>query len=241
MEGLELACSALPKFDVQSFREGHLTPVFFGSALTQFLRGARCSTRSTRGRPGHCPARPSREPSTRGGEGHEVSSSRSRRTWIPNHRDRIAFVRLCSGQFPARHEAVNVRERQLHVCHCADPLLCPAARDRRRSARRRHHRHSQSWHDAKSATPSPRARRSSFRASPISRPSSCVASCSKMPCRPSSSTGLQRPCRGGRDAGLPPCARIVAESSAPSVRCSSTCCTRGSRPNTVSRFGSNCP
>ena len=39
MEGLELASSALPKFDLQSFHEGHLTPVFFGKRVAQLLRG----------------------------------------------------------------------------------------------------------------------------------------------------------------------------------------------------------
>ncbi len=33
-------------FDLEAFREGHLTPVFFGSALQQFRRRAICSTRS---------------------------------------------------------------------------------------------------------------------------------------------------------------------------------------------------
>ena len=33
LEALELAEAMLPKFDLESFLEGHLTPVFFGSAL----------------------------------------------------------------------------------------------------------------------------------------------------------------------------------------------------------------
>jgi NifU-like protein len=35
-ETSELAREGLPKFDLQSFREGHLTPVYFGSALRRF-------------------------------------------------------------------------------------------------------------------------------------------------------------------------------------------------------------
>jgi peptide chain release factor 3 len=36
LEGLELARTALPEFDLTSFLEGHLSPVFFGSALRNF-------------------------------------------------------------------------------------------------------------------------------------------------------------------------------------------------------------
>ncbi len=35
-ETAELAREGLPKFNLQSFREGHLTPVYFGSALRRF-------------------------------------------------------------------------------------------------------------------------------------------------------------------------------------------------------------
>ena len=35
LEGVELAQGALPSFDLESFREGHLSPVFFGSALKE--------------------------------------------------------------------------------------------------------------------------------------------------------------------------------------------------------------
>ncbi|MFX8731470.1 hypothetical protein ABTM48_19740, partial [Acinetobacter baumannii] len=36
LEGLQLAMEALPAFDITSFHEGHLSPVFFGSALRNF-------------------------------------------------------------------------------------------------------------------------------------------------------------------------------------------------------------
>ena len=38
-----------------------------------------------------------------------ASSSRSRRTWIRNHRDRVAFVRVCSGRFARGMEVNHVR------------------------------------------------------------------------------------------------------------------------------------
>ena len=43
-EELRLAREGLPKFDLEAFREGHLTPVFFGSAL----RPSACSICSRR-------------------------------------------------------------------------------------------------------------------------------------------------------------------------------------------------
>src|SRR6185437_3165206 len=36
LEGVELAQGALPTFDLEAFREGHLSPVFFGSELKNF-------------------------------------------------------------------------------------------------------------------------------------------------------------------------------------------------------------
>ena len=36
MTTAELAREGLPRFDLAAFREGHLTPVYFGSALRRF-------------------------------------------------------------------------------------------------------------------------------------------------------------------------------------------------------------
>src|SRR5262249_38619159 len=36
LETSKLAREALPTFDIESYREGHMTPVFFGSALRRF-------------------------------------------------------------------------------------------------------------------------------------------------------------------------------------------------------------
>ena len=40
------------------------------------------------------------------------SSSRSRRTWIAAHRDRVAFVRICSGRFERGMKVHHVRTRR---------------------------------------------------------------------------------------------------------------------------------
>jgi len=91
-------------FDRDAFLAGKQTPVLFGSAINNFgvARNARCiSGISHRTR---TPARPLQrlvEPDERSSP---ALSSRSRRTWI-RHRDRIAFVRVCSDTSGARHAA----------------------------------------------------------------------------------------------------------------------------------------
>ncbi|WP_084506496.1 peptide chain release factor 3 [Geminicoccus roseus] len=97
-EQRELAQGALPEFDLQSYREGHLTPVFFGSALRNF--GVRALLDALGA---HAP--PPRAQSA--GEA-EVEPDRSdvsgfvfkiQANMDPKHRDRVAFMRVCSGRF----------------------------------------------------------------------------------------------------------------------------------------------
>jgi peptide subunit release factor RF-3 len=82
-EEVEMARELCPPFDLESYREGHLTPVFFGSALNNFgvrelLQGvADWRRRRARSRPS---ARSMPVARTRSA----ASSSRSRRTWTPS-------------------------------------------------------------------------------------------------------------------------------------------------------------
>jgi len=101
-EGAMLVQEASKPFDPQSFLEGHMTPVLFGSALRHFgvdelldslgafapapkLVSARRSEAETHVAPGD----------------DEVSGFvfKIQANMDPNHRDRIAFVRLTSGRF----------------------------------------------------------------------------------------------------------------------------------------------
>ena len=97
-EEVALARGACPAFEVDTYRTGHLTPVFFGSALKNFgvreLLDALAS---------HAPA-----PHAQGSRTRVVNSSDAEVTGFvfkvqanmdPNHRDRVAFLRLCSGRF----------------------------------------------------------------------------------------------------------------------------------------------
>ena len=97
-EETALARGACPAFDLGSYRAGHLTPVYFGSALKNFgvkeLMGALENF-----------APP---PRVQAAKGREIAPSDNEVTGFvfkvqanldPNHRDRVAFLRLCSGQF----------------------------------------------------------------------------------------------------------------------------------------------
>src|SRR5436190_14696416 len=98
LESLELCVAGLPAFDAKAFREGHLSPVIFGSALKDFGVAELLSCLA-RWAPGALPRKTT---------GREVMPEESavsgfvfkvQANMDPNHRDRIAFVRLCSGKF----------------------------------------------------------------------------------------------------------------------------------------------
>jgi peptide chain release factor 3 len=112
---VELVKSACPPFDVEAYREGHLTPVFFGSALKNF--GVRELIQALgRFAPSPQPiAAASRlvEPTERKVSGFVFKVQAN---MDPNHRDRIAFIRLCSGRFRRGMKLRHVREgREINV------------------------------------------------------------------------------------------------------------------------------
>src|SRR5215831_14058260 len=110
MEGLELACSALPKFDLRSFREGHLSPVFFGSALRNFGVGELLDAMAAWA---PCPLSRKAAQRTVNPAEEDVTGFifKVQANMDPNHRDRIAFMRLCSGHFRRGMKLLNVREK----------------------------------------------------------------------------------------------------------------------------------
>jgi peptide chain release factor 3 len=95
-EELALVKDACRRFDFDSFREGHLTPVFFGSALKNFgvkdLLDALAA---------FAPAPRAQVSNKRTIDAHEGAMTafvfKIQANMDPNHRDRIAFARLCSG------------------------------------------------------------------------------------------------------------------------------------------------
>jgi peptide chain release factor 3 len=101
-ETSDLARGALPRFDPISFQQGHMTPVYFGSALRRFgvlelLAGL-----------GACAPGPRAQAAFRGEQSIQIEPGREEVTGFvfkiqanmdPRHRDRVGFYRICSGRF----------------------------------------------------------------------------------------------------------------------------------------------
>ncbi|MGO4715481.1 peptide chain release factor 3 [Bradyrhizobium sp. 2TAF24] len=96
-EELALVTEACKPFDLAAFREGHLTPVFFGSALRNFGVGDLLE-----GLGRYAPPPRAQDSNLRKVEADEPRMSafvfKIQANMDPNHRDRIAFARLCSGK-----------------------------------------------------------------------------------------------------------------------------------------------
>jgi peptide chain release factor 3 len=120
LEGLELARAALPEFDVNHYREGHLSPVLFGSALRNF--GVE-ELLDFLGR--HAPSPLPRKAADRFVDPEEAACSgfvfKIQANMDPNHRDRVAFVRLCSGRFKRGMKLFHVRDKRMLTI--ASPLM----------------------------------------------------------------------------------------------------------------------
>jgi peptide chain release factor 3 len=102
VETSALARGALPAFDLASFQEGHLTPVYFGSALRRFGVIELLSGLAT-----HAPG-PRSQPAEHDGAKEMIAPERDEVTGFvfkiqanmdPRHRDRVGFYRICSGRF----------------------------------------------------------------------------------------------------------------------------------------------
>ncbi|WP_344697589.1 peptide chain release factor 3 [Sphingomonas rosea] len=103
-----LALASYPTFDLEAFRQGDLTPVIFGSALRGFGVEQLLDVLADDGPPPQPqPARPA-----------PVDPGESRLTGFvfkvqanmdPNHRDRVAFVRICSGKLERGMKVTNTR------------------------------------------------------------------------------------------------------------------------------------
>jgi peptide chain release factor 3 len=107
-EELALVSEACKPFDIESFREGHLTPVFFGSALKNFGVGDLLDASG-----GWAPPPRAQKADQRTVEATEPRMSafvfKIQANMDPNHRDRIAFARLCSGKLNRGMKAKLIR------------------------------------------------------------------------------------------------------------------------------------
>ncbi|HET9147484.1 MAG TPA: peptide chain release factor 3, partial [Acetobacteraceae bacterium] len=107
-EEIELIGVGYPEFDLDSFRAGHMTPVYFGSALKDFgVRELLDALVDFAPPPRALPT------DTRLVEPDEEKVSgfvfKVQANMDPNHRDRIAFTRICSGRFQRGMKLQHVR------------------------------------------------------------------------------------------------------------------------------------
>ena len=96
-EELELVRLACKRFDPQAFTEGHMTPIFFGSALKNLGVGDLLNALSELAPPPRTQAADKRVVSATE-PGMSAFVFKIQANMDPNHRDRVAFVRLCSGK-----------------------------------------------------------------------------------------------------------------------------------------------
>ena len=119
-EELEMAKGLCPSFDREQYLQGHLTPVFFGSALRTFgvkqlLTGLAEYAPSPRDQVARQRS-VSPEESKVSGFVFKIQANMD-----PKHRDRVAFVRLCSGHFKRGMKMRHVRTNSDFKVH--NPLL----------------------------------------------------------------------------------------------------------------------
>ncbi|MEO0620841.1 MAG: peptide chain release factor 3 [Pseudomonadota bacterium] len=107
-EEVEMARGLLPELDAKAVLEGHMTPIWFGSAINSFgvqelLAGI---------------GRLAPPPQPRKALSRQVSADESKVSGFvfkvqanmdPKHRDRVAFLRLCSGHFQRGMKLRHVR------------------------------------------------------------------------------------------------------------------------------------
>ena len=97
-EEIELAQAGYAAFDAEAYRAGDLTPVYFGSALKDFGVAELIAALADYAPP---PRPQPAEPAPVSPDQPDVTGFvfKVQANMDPNHRDRIAFMRLCSGTF----------------------------------------------------------------------------------------------------------------------------------------------
>ncbi len=114
-EEIHLVKGAMHQFDYQAYLDGKLTPVFFGSAINNF--GVQLLLNNFIQ---FTPEIPPRKSETRMVDPHEDKFTgfvfKIQANMDPAHRDRIAFLRICSGRYEKGMKVFHVRpERQLKL------------------------------------------------------------------------------------------------------------------------------
>ncbi len=119
-EELEMATELLPKLDPQAVLEGHMTPIWFGSAINSF--GVK-ELMDGIGTYGPQPQIQSAEPRNICPEETKVTGFvfKVQANMDPKHRDRVAFVRMASGHLKRGMKLTHVRTKK--VMSISNPVL----------------------------------------------------------------------------------------------------------------------
>ncbi len=108
LDELELVCGASHPFDLDAYLAGRQTPVFFGSAVNNFGVQLLLDFFVE-----HAPSPRPRASDQRLIEPSKPTFSgfvfKIQANMDPNHRDRVAFLRICSGRFHSDTKLVHVR------------------------------------------------------------------------------------------------------------------------------------
>ena len=123
-ENVEMARGLCHELDLESYREGNLTPTFFGSALNNF--GVReLLDGLVEFAPPPRPLKATTEEGSRDVAPNESKVAgfvfKVQANMDPKHRDRIAFFRLCSGHFRRGMKLVHTRTKKTISIH--NPVL----------------------------------------------------------------------------------------------------------------------
>ena len=119
-EEVEMARGLCPDFNIQAYREGHLSPIFFGSAINNFgvrelLNGIVKYAPSPRPQPTKDRTIDPIEDKVTG------FVFKIQANMDPKHRDRIAFFRLSSGHFRRGMKLKHIRDNKMLTLH--NPVL----------------------------------------------------------------------------------------------------------------------
>ncbi len=119
-EDVAMIRGACPPFAVDDYLEGHMSPVFFGSAVNNF------GVRELLGGIGKfAPSPRAQKTLERVVEPHEDKVTgfvfKIQANMDPKHRDRIAFTRLCSGTFKRGMKLYHARSSKQMIIH--SPLM----------------------------------------------------------------------------------------------------------------------
>lgn len=121
-EAVELLDAAAPEFDAKRFEAGELSPVFYGSALTNFgVRLLMDAVVDLVPPPG--PRLDGEGDPRRIGSPFSAMVFKVQSNTNPAHRDRVAFLRVCSGRFERGMAVVNGRTGRPFATKYAHSLL----------------------------------------------------------------------------------------------------------------------